>query len=125
MSMYGPAEPEEQWVIDLRQHRYTAEVLKQARLSHQVLLHEMALAFDNGYLQAMDLMIAHWPEDRKCKCDPVMSGGTKPPCMLAHVPHSCGTIKGQCWNYCWVKEIHRTAAVNAGEDEEYANTSPY
>ena len=36
--------------------------------------------FALGYLQAMDLMIAHWPEDRKCRCDPVMSGGTKPPC---------------------------------------------
>ncbi len=88
------------------------------------------LDFAKGYLQAMDLMIAHWPEDRKCRCDPVMSGEwtrcghTRPTCIERGLD-KCKFPEhtGPCWTYCWVKEIHRTSAINAGEDEGYANTS--
>jgi len=100
-----------------------------------------------GYLQALDLAIAHWPEDRKCRCDPALTGGACPTCGGdIHTGHGstwdsfpsrgeghevpCPTPEfdiaaSTCYSYCWLKQVHRTAAVNAEEDEEYANTIPY
>lgn len=63
--------------------------------------------FNNGYLQAMDLMMAHWPEDRKCKCDPVLSGQQGP---------KATSMVGHCYQYCWVQTVYQTAATNAGEE---------
>ena len=45
--------------------------------------------FYEGYEEALNLALAHWPEDRKCDCDPSLSGG-----------------EGFCFFYCWMKEIH-------------------
>ena len=31
--------------------------------------------FYEGYEEALNLALAHWPEDRKCDCDPLLSRG--------------------------------------------------
>lgn len=63
-------------------------------------------AFHKGYLEAMDPMMVHWPEDRKCGCDPVLSGQQGP---------TATTLIGQCTNYCWVQQVYQDAATKAGE----------
>lgn len=65
--------------------------------------------FNQGYLQAMDLMMAHWPEDRKCRCNPLLSGQQGP--QATH-------LIGHCTYYCWLIVAYRSAGTNAGEVRE-------
>lgn len=87
----------------------------------RVISRETEKTFYQGYLQAMDLMMAHWPEDRKCGCEPVLSGqeprSSAPVCRLEHIHHPL-CVREVCYQYCWVQQVYQDAATKTGEVRE-------